>query len=143
MKRERKTEIRIAKSGRKYWYNPDAYRLEKERLARKKNEEPAPLIGYDGARTTVYCYDNKNESYMKYYDTKCKIRSEYPAWKEMDREHWLEYMSRILTLIYTDVDYAEYKVDTKTMEEKSLDDKWEERNRKEEDYDGRWDDYHL
>ena len=141
MKRERKTEIRIAKSGRKYWYNPDAYKLEKERTARLLGEQPTQLITYDGARTIVYCYDSKNESYMRYYDKKCKIRSEYPVWKQMSREQWLEYMSRILTLIYTDEDYLQYKVETKTFEEKALDTKWEEMREKEKDYNGRNDEY--
>ena len=141
MRRARKTEIRVSKSGRKYWYNPDAYKLEKERTARLLGEQPVPLITYDGARTIVYCHDRKSDAYMRYYDKKCLLRSQYPGWKQMSREQWLEYMSKIITMLYTDEDYHQYVVENKTAFEQLMDDRWEELKQKEQDYDGRQDEY--
>jgi hypothetical protein len=137
----RKTEIRIAKSGRKYWYNPNAYQLEKERIAKRLGEQQTPLITYDGAKTTVYRADKTNAAYGRYYEKKLQIRSEYPIWRKMKREDWREYMSRILNLIHNDEDYKQYKEETKTIADRLLDARWEELKRKEENYDGRNDEY--
>ena len=135
-----KTVIRIAKSGRKYWYNPNAYHLEKQRIAKRLCDEAEP-ISEEGAKGVVYRADKKNDAYGRYYEKKLKIRSEYPVWKEMCREHWREYMSRELTLIYTDEDYKEYLEQTKTIAERIIDARWEELKEKEKNYDGHNDEY--
>lgn len=136
----RKTVIRVAKSGRKYWYNPNAYQLEKQRIAKRLCDEAEP-ISEEGAKGVVYRADKKNSAYQRYYEKKVKIRSEYPVWKEMCREHWLEYMTRIIELIYTDEDYKQYREETKTLADRLLDAWWEEKKQKEGDYDGRTDEY--
>ena len=143
MKGRRKTVLRISKSGRKYWFNPNAYELEKIRIAKRLGEEPKPLVTYDGARTIVYRADKKNEAYGRYYEKKLKIRSEYPEWKQMCRKDWLAYMTRILELIYTDEDYQIYKEETKTIHDRLLDARWQELKEKEKNYDGRSDEYYY
>lgn len=139
---ERKTHLRISKSGRKYWWNPDAYkqRIQKENVLREK--EGKKLLGeIYNVKTKSYCYDKDSESYMRYWNKKDTIRNEYPKWVYMNREQCREYYSRVWDLIQNDVDYLQWKEESKTLEERNLDTKWEERKRKDEEYDGHGDEY--
>lgn len=136
-----RTVLRIAKNGREYWYNPDSYKLQKERLLRKKeDEEGYATREWVKQRVVPLCHDPKSESYMKYFERKCKIREEYPKWLSMNKEQHREYFRRVLDLMQTDKDLRYYlEVETETGVEKSLRERLERKINK--DYDGRMDDY--
>ena len=143
MKREKKTHIRISKSGKTYYYS-NAY-TERNRLkARAKRflEGSTDRNTYDTQRTQVYCENGENEAYMRYFEKKVELRKELPNWNNMSREQWRGYFHQIINMLYTDTDYLQYKEETKTQQDTLLDEKWEDRKRKDEEYDGRWDDYH-
>ena len=144
MREKKKTELRISKSGKRYWINPELYyaRLQKEKDDRIKRGDRVRGY-YNKNRLTPYCHDNGHPTYMKYWEKKKVIRDKYPDWKEMKREEWLEYYTQIINLIYTDTDYLQYKEETKTVAEREEDQWWKEKKEKEEEYDGMNDEYHL
>jgi len=139
-----KTIVRTSKSGRKYYHNPTKYRERKEEEQRKimeKGGEPTRKpYEHTKQRSTPICSDPKSEAYMRYYEKKKEIRSEYPNWVHMKRDQYREYYKRIWNLILFDEDFQQwFRVDSKTLAEKEEDQWWEERKRKDENYDGRGD----
>lgn len=140
---ERKTHLRISKSGRKYWWNPDAYERRIIKENQKREREGKKLLGKSNTeKTKPYCYDKDSPTYMRYWEKKQEIRNEYPKWVHMDRDDCREYYGRVWDLIQNDVDYQQWKEESKTLEERSKDEWWEERKRKDEEYDGRGDEYY-
>lgn len=127
-----KTVIRIAKSGRKYYYSP------------KKIKNPAELTDRyykEDEEVKVYIFDKNNPHYLKYVEKKIALKRQYPRPKWITREELLDYYKRVLELIYTDEDYKRYKEETKTMTELEDDRWWEEKKQKEKEYNGRNDEY--
>jgi len=134
-----KTILKVSKSGKRYWFNEEAYlqrkaKLRENTIARgdyKPSQIPKPRAP-------------KSESYMRYFERKLQIKSEYVSWKEMTREESKECISRIYDLLINDPDFTHYiKIECKTFEQKADDEYWENKNKKDEDYDGRWDEYHI
>lgn len=142
MREKKKTELRISKSGKRYWINPELYyaRLQKEKDDRIERGQRVRGY-YNQNRLTPYCHDNGHPTYMKYWEKKKEIRDKYPDWKSMSREEWLEYYTQVINLIYTDTDYLQYREETKTLAEREDDKWWEEKKLKEGEYDGTNDDY--
>jgi hypothetical protein len=141
-----KTVVRISKGGRKYYHNPTKYREIKEEKIQKIIEEggEAPSNGYEhiNQRTKSICYDEKSPAYMRYYYKKEEIRNGYPKWVFMSREQHRDYFTKIWDLMMYGEDFQQWlRVDSKTLEEKRSDEWWEERKRKDLDYDGRGDEY--
>lgn len=136
-----RTILKVSKDGRKYWYNPDSYRLQKERLLRKREEEEGYATReWIKSRVVPLCHAPKSESYMKYFERKSEIRNEYPKWLSMNQKQHREYFRRVLDLIQTDPDLKHYlEVECETIQ-----DRWKRERlerKKEEDYDGHTDDY--
>ena len=80
---------RVASSGRVYYVNLD---IEREKSARKQDIKP-------------FMHSESDEHYLRYFERKQKIRSEYPFWNQMGMSQWKEYFGRIYTLMLTDEDY--------------------------------------
>lgn len=134
-----KTIQKVSKTGKKYWFNEDAYLKKKEKLREgreirgdyKPSQIPKPRAP-------------KSEYYMRYFERKLQIKSEYVKWIHMTREESRECISRLYHLMLTDEDFNHYiKIECKTLEQKAEDDWWETKNKKDEDYDGKWDEYHI
>ena len=138
----RKTELRVSRSGRKYWWNPGHYQKRIKKENEKREREGMKLLGQsDGVRTKPYCYDKDSPSYMKYYEKKVNIRNEYPKWVHMNREQCREYYARVWDLMNYDEDYRQWKWESRTLAERTEDEWWEEKKRKDEEYDGHNDEY--
>ena len=104
--KERKSVRRIAKSGRVYFYP-------KNRLVKLKNPlEITEKYYKEDEIVPVKLQDKTNEAYLRYVDKKIAIKREYPRPKYMERHEWLEYMGRIIELIYSDADYKQYREET-------------------------------
>jgi hypothetical protein len=141
-----KTYVRVSKSGRKYYHNPTRYKEIKEEKIQKILAEggnpPARAYEHKNQRSKSICYDPDSESYMRYFEKKVELRKEYPSWVHMKRDEYREYFKRLWDLILFDEDFQHWlKVDSKTIEEKRTDEWWEEKKRKDADYDGRGDEY--
>lgn len=137
--RSGKTVLRIAKSGRKYYYNPVAYEELKLRL--KEQREGVGCGTYTKQRLVPLCKDESSEAYMRYYEQKCNLRNEYPKWLQMSREDTKSYYNRLWLLIEGN-DFQHFlKEDSKTLEEKNKDSKWEEWNEKSRNYNGSGEEY--
>lgn len=136
-----RTVLRITKDGRKYWFNPDSYKLQKERLLRKRADEDGYATReWIKQRVVPLCHAPKSESYMKYFQRKSEIRSEYPKWLSMNKEQHREYFRRVLDLMQTDKDLRYYlEVECETIQEKWKREKLEREN--EADYDGHGEEY--
>ena len=80
---------RVASSGRVYYVNLDIARKKSTR----KNDIPP------------FMHSKSDEHYLRYFERKQKIRSEYPFWNQMTMSQWKEYFGRIYTLMLTDEDY--------------------------------------
>ena len=80
---------RVASSGRVYYVNLDIARKKSTR----KNDIPP------------FMQSKSDEHYLRYFERKRKIRSEYPFWNQMTMSQWKEYFGRIYTLMLTDEDY--------------------------------------
>jgi hypothetical protein len=136
-----KTFVRVAKSGRVYYHNPNAYKDKRRELQKKLEEEGRELRGeYDTQRTKPLCYDENHPAYMRYYEKKLQIRNEYPNWVHMRRDEYREYFRRIWDLMQEE-DYKEWKWDTRTLEEKSKDDWWREKDERDRNYNGSGEEY--
>jgi hypothetical protein len=137
-----KTIIRLTKDGRKYYHNPNKYYERKTKINEEREKEGLPPItGKDFTRSKPYCYDPKSESYMRYYQKKEEIRNDYPKWVHMSREQCIEYYGKIWDLMNYDEDYRQWKWESRTLAERTEDEWWIEKKRKEEDYDGHGDEY--
>lgn len=133
----RKTELRISKNGRKYWWSPGGYKNRIEKENEKRKIEGKKLLGQSiKFNNKPYCYDEESPSYMRYWKKKEEIRNEYPTWVHMNREMCREYFSRVWDLIHNDSDYLQWKEESKTQAERLDDEWWLEKKRKEENYDG-------
>lgn len=138
-----KTFVRVAKSGRVYYHNPTAYKDKKAEERKKLEAEGRQLRGeYDSQRVKPLCYDEKHPAYMRYFEKKVQIRSEYPNWVWMTREECREYYKRIWDLMGEE-DFKEWKWDTRTMEERTKDEWWREKDEKDRNYDGTGDEYRI
>ena len=129
----KKTVKRTAKSGRVYWYNPNKVSNPLELTDRyyKPEEE-----------IRVYKHDKTNPHYLNYVEKKIALKREYPRTKWIEREEWLEYYHKLLNLMYeSDGDFEKWREDTKTLADREDDLWWEERKLKEQQYDGRNDEY--
>jgi hypothetical protein len=141
LSRSGKTIVRTSKSGRKYYHNPTKYKEIKEELNKKLTEEGKILRGeYDNQRVKPLCTDKKSPAYMRYFETKSKIRGEYPTWVRMSREQHREYFSRVLELMQGE-DYKEWRWESRTFREREKDEWWEEKNEKDKRYNGHSDEY--
>jgi hypothetical protein len=138
-----KSIVRMSKSGRKYYHNPNRYIPKTARTTRSPEERGKWLnVKNDiSSRTKPYCYDPKSEFYMKYWDKKNEIRQQYPKWVHMSREQCREYYGKIFDLINYDEDYRQWKWETRTSLEINKDAWWQEQKQREEDYDGHLDEY--
>jgi hypothetical protein len=104
---DRKTIPRIAKSGRKYYWNPLTYqeklaksRLERNQLPNGLPKEPNP---------SRIKYESKtDEYYLRYVERKLEIRNKYDKWVFMSREQWQEYYREMMELLHTDEDFNHY-----------------------------------
>jgi hypothetical protein len=136
-----KTIVRIAKSGRVYYHNPNAYRDKRRELQKKLEEEGRELRGeYNNQRVKPLCYDENHPAYLRYFEKKVQIRGEYPNWVYMKRDEHREYFSRIWDLMQGE-DYKEWKWDTRTMEERVKDEWWREKDEKDSNYNGSGEEY--
>lgn len=134
--RERKSIKRVAKSGRVYFYPAN-------RLNNLKNPYEVTERYYkDDEEIKVKLQDKTNEAYLRYVEKKIALKREYPRPKYMERSEWLEYYQRMIHLIYNDLDFQQWREETKTIAEKEDDIWWEEKKQKERDYDGRMDEYY-
>jgi hypothetical protein len=137
-----RTIVRVTKDGRKYYHNPNKYYERKAKIdEERKKEGLPPITGKDFTRSKPYCYDPKSPSYMRFWKKKEEIRNEYPKWVHMNREQCREYYSRVWDLIQNDADYQQWKWETRTMADKEDDEWWEEKKRKDQNYDGHGDEY--
>lgn len=137
-----KTIVRIAKSGRKYYHNPNKYHERAVELRLKRQEQGIDVKGeYPNQRVKILCADKKSDAYMRYYEQKCTLRGEYPKWVFMSREQHLEYFNRLWQLIEGGDFQHWFKIDNKTQVEKMEDDWWERKLEKDKDYDGYGEDY--
>lgn len=141
-----KTVVRISKGGRKYYHNPTQYREKKEEKIQKIREEGGDVSSYGyehiNQRVKSIAYDEKSDAYMRYFHKKEEIRNRYPKWVFMSRDQHKEYFSKIWELITYGEDFQQWlRVDAKTQAERQEDEWWEERKRKDLDYDGRGDEY--
>lgn len=137
-----KTYVRVTPNGRKYYYNPNTYHQRKQKENEERIKQGLPPVGNDDiTRQKPYCYDKDNDAYMRYWKKKEVIRNEYPKWVHMSREQYREYYIRVLDLIHNDADYKQWKWETRTFEEKEKDEWWEQKKRKEDEYDGHNDEY--
>lgn len=144
-------ELRTTSKGKTYWYYPESA----ERLAEKYRQQRAELKKthklskesnqWNSIETTanVIKLDSKtDEHYLRYVQKKKELREEYKTWTRMNRNEWLEYYKRLGDLMFNDEDFQHYfKESKKLFEEKILDEWWEKQKQKEEDYDGRSDEY--
>jgi hypothetical protein len=138
-----KTVVRISKGGRKYYHNPTQYREKKEEKLKELGiTESVGRHEYPNQRLKSIAYDEKSDAYMRYFEKKVKIRNQYPKWVFMSRDQHREYFSKIWDLLLNDSDWNEWlRVDSKTQAEIQEDEWWEERKRKDLNYDGRGDEY--
>jgi hypothetical protein len=138
-----KSVVRMSKSGRKYYHNPNKYIPKTARTVRPLEERGKWLNRKDdiSSRSKPYCYDKKSEYYMRYWDRKNEIRQEYPKWVHMSREECREYYGRVWDLMQNDEDYKKWKWETRTLIERNKDQWWEEQKEREDEYDGRNDEY--
>jgi len=97
MRRERNPDaiIRTAKSGRKYYHNPNYISPSKKLSQRKKDVTP-------------FMQSKDDPYYLRYYEKKKAIRDEYPFWNQMTMSQWREYFQRVYTLMLTDEDYLHW-----------------------------------
>lgn len=137
-----KTIIRISKTGNKYYFNPVKHAEFEKKRKDKLHEEGKDLKGkYTKQRVVPLCHNKSSLAYMRYFQQKCSIREEYPKWLHMTREEHREYINRIWELINGE-DFQHFlKVDSKTLEEKTKDEWWKNKEQKDKDYDGHGDDY--
>jgi hypothetical protein len=82
---------RVAKSGRVYYTRSKAY----VPLDKKKDIPP-------------FMHSRTDPHYLRYFERKKEIRSQYPFWHKMTQEEWREYYERVYTLIQTDADYIHW-----------------------------------
>lgn len=141
-----RTIVRTSKSGRKYYHNPTKYKEIKEAKERKILEEggePARAqYEHSNQRSKPICQDKDSEAYMRYYEKKLEIRNEYPNWVHMKRAQYREYFNRLWDLMMHGEDFQHwFRVDSKTQKERDEDEWWVERKKKDEDYNGRGDEY--
>lgn len=109
-----KTILRVAKSGKEYWYNPDRADKDKERLRLLRNTGKV----YNLPRLPTP-YDSNSESYMRYFERKSKIAEQFPDTQTRTREEHKEYLNQLLELILTDKDLKYYlEVETETEQER-------------------------
>jgi hypothetical protein len=129
----RKTVQRMAKSGRIYYYNPNKVANPLELTDKYYTEEEV---------VKVHRNDKTNPHYQNYVEKKIALKREYPRYKWIEREDWLEYYHRLLNLIYSpDGDFQKWREETKTLQEREDDLWWEEKKQKEQQYNGRNDEY--
>ena len=143
-------ELRTTYKGTTYWYYPDAVKKRTEKLREqrgivKKENGGKESNQWNSIKTNsnVIKLDSKtNEHYLRYVEKKRILREEYLTWTRMRREEWLEYYQRLTHLMFNDEDFQYYfKEIKKTFDEKVKDQWWEEKKRKDEEYDGHNDDY--
>ena len=104
---DRKTIPRISKSGRKYWWNPNAYadKLEKSRVEKKSPKAGIPYV----PNPSRIKYESKtDEHYLRYVERKLELRKKYDKWINLSREEWLQYYNDMITLLHTDEDFNHY-----------------------------------
>ena len=104
---DRKTIPRISKSGRKYWFNPNAYeeKLAQNRLERKSSTTKTPKE----PNPSRIKYESKtDEYYLRYVERKLEIRNKYEKWVFMSREQWKAYYREMMELLHTDEDFNHY-----------------------------------
>ena len=150
-KNESLRELRTTKKGTTYWYYPEtvARRTEKvkEELKelRKEHKTPTSEKAYNSIKTSVNVIklDSKtDEHYLRYIQKKIKLREEYGRWSKLKRSEWLEYYRRMTDLLFKDEDFQHYFRESKKLfAEKVLDMTYKKKEDKEEEYDGRSDDY--
>jgi hypothetical protein len=138
-----KTIVRISKGGRKYYHNPTQYREKKEEKLKELGiNESIGRHEYPNQRLKSICYDESSDAYMRYFHKKEEIRNGYPKWVFMSRDQHNEYFSKVWELMMYGEDFQQWlRVDSKTLAERQQDEWWEERKRKDLDYDGRGDEY--
>lgn len=125
-----KTILRIAKSGRQYWYNPVKAEAEKERVRELRNTGKV----YNQPRLPKP-YAPKSESYMKYFERKLKIAEQFPDTQTRTLEEHKQYINQLLELILTDKDLRYYlEVESETEQQRLKRERFE--RKRDEDYDG-------
>jgi hypothetical protein len=141
LQEDRKTIPRIAKSGRKYYWNPNSYadKLEKSRIEKKSPKAGIPYV----PNPSRIKYESKtDEYYLRYVERKLELRKKYDKWVFMTREEWREYYRDMITLLHEDPDFNHYVKEINI----TLVDKYEIKQMQKKfnkPYDGTGDDYRL
>jgi hypothetical protein len=102
---------RVAKSGRVYYTRNKAYIP----LDKKKDIQP-------------FMHSTTDPHYLRYFERKTQIRSEYPYWHKMSPEQWRGYYERVYTLMQTDEDYQHWIKVVNATERQKID--WDTLDRK-------------
>jgi hypothetical protein len=127
-KEKPKLARRTSKSGKVYYYDESKY---------KKKSRPS-------LRDTRPLQQSKtDEYYLRYFERKMEIRSEYPTWNEMSSDQWRNYFQRIYELTMIDEDYKHWMwVINQTDQDKLKEEKWERAEEKRKNYNGSTDEYY-
>lgn len=141
LQEDRKTIPRIAKSGRKYYWNPNSY-AEKLEKTRKEKKSPKAGIPYVPKPSPIKLDSKTDEHYLRYVERKLELRNKYDKWVYMKREEWLEYFRDMITLLHTDEDFNFYakEVNITLVEKYEIEQMQKKFNKP---YDGTGDDYKI
>jgi len=90
---------RVAKSGRIYYTQSKPY------IAPEKKRDIPPFM-----------HSTTDPHYLRYFERKTQIRSEYPFWSKMSPEQWRGYYERIYRLMQTDADYQHWAKEVNATE---------------------------
>jgi len=144
-------ELRTTKKGTTYWYYPETVAKRTKKLneelkeLREQHKTPTSEKVYNSIKTSVNVIklDSKtDEHYLRYIEKKIKLREEYGRWNTLTRTQWLEYYRRMSDLLFKDEDFQYYfRESRKLFAEKVLDMAYKKKENKEEEYDGRSDEY--
>lgn len=134
-----KSVLVVSKNGTTYYT-----KLNQIKKVKRTPEEKGLWLNRKGdisTRVKPICSDSDSPAYMRYWDKKLQLRNQYPKWVHMSREQCREYYSKIWDLMITDEDYLQWKEETKTLAERNEDLWWDEQKEREQNYNGRNDEY--